>query len=169
MPLLLLLKTAWEWRTQVLAAVIVALLLLLRAEYAEKRAILASRPQEHFESVSSTSRAESRGAVKVTRRFAPPVPGSDCKPALLEVIEERAPVEIATTSEKSVVADKTPARLDSHDPRRIVGVGLDLLDPKHCRSVHAGYSLFGRVDVVYSYSLQGRSVDRHGLSLSYRF
>lgn len=167
MPLLLSLKSAWEHRNEIVLGLLIISLFVIYSCVAKINALKSAVAEEHSRVDSSVSLHETHAPVKVTRRFVPAPAGSKCEPVLAEEVEERGEVVVDRDEHKLVVTDKVPVLADS--PRRIVGLGLDIMDPKHVREIHAGYSLFGRVDAVYSFSLEGPAAQRHGLLLSYRF
>ncbi len=143
--------------------IVLGIMLLLAGQEIER---LRARPEEHTASKAVSSSLTKRDPVKITKRYAPAPPDSKCESVLVEVVEERGAVEIAKESEKTAKTDIVPAKPDFN---RVVGVKLDLLDPKKVRDIHAGMVFFRRYEVVYGLGLQGSASQRHSLDLNFRF
>lgn len=166
----------WRHRQWGLLGLVVVLALLLRAEYSsngELRAQLAAKPAVQEREVVRTVRGPVRVVTRTIEKpvFVPANPGSKglgsgrlAKERIIERVEERGWSVRESSAEHVETPQAAPRR-----PRWVVGGSLHRFQTgRYLDIAYAGYSLGGRLDLLYGFDLGGGPRPHH-LTLLWRF
>lgn len=142
MPLLLLLKQAWERRELILLALLLGLMAITRQQRATILALRA-RPTVEFRDRVVEKRVVVRGPVRIVKEVVKAVDGT----LTTRTITDRAAETINTDKDREKTRVETPPTLPPDSARtRYVGLALDPFDRGMPKRARAGLTFWNCLD-----------------------